>query len=210
MTLLPISTLIELVPLAFHHFDELISVGSDERIWEFHPENRSKDHLHRMFLENVLLGVHNHTQLAFVVRYKLEGRIIGLARFFHINLYDYTVEMGTWLTPDAWGKGINLDLKYTLLRHLFEQMAMQRVQFRTDVLNMRSQMALHKLGAQLEGRIRKERIRWTGAYRDVYIFSILREEWDTIKVRLEAKLMQEPSFNSITDTLMTPCPADQS
>jgi len=63
-----------------------------------------------------------------------------------------------------------------------------RVQFRVDTRNARSQAAVLKWGAVKEGILRRDRLTWTGYIRDTVYFSILDNEWPTVKERLERRL----------------------
>jgi N-acetyltransferase len=168
-------------------------VGKAQSIWEFHPENRSVPKQHLISLIETLTAVEQKKQFAFTVFDKEDNSILGLARIFQIDWAHKTVEIGTWLSPNAWGAGFNTEIKYLLLHFCFEELKMFRVQFKTDVLNVRSQRALEKLGASMEGCIRKERITWKGTPRDVHIYSIIDDEWSMIKSRLEARFSTRPS-----------------
>ena len=52
-----------------------------------------------------------------------------------------------------------------------------RIEFRVDARNARSQAAMAKLGAVREGIRRADTITWTGHVRDTVLFSILSNEW---------------------------------
>jgi N-acetyltransferase len=86
------------------------------------------------------------------------------------------VEIGTsFLHPDVRGGPINPEAKFLMLEHAFTSGA-ERVQFRVDTRNRRSQVAVAKLGAVREGVLRRDRLTWAGYIRDTVYFSILREE----------------------------------
>lgn len=75
-----------------------------------------------------------------------------------------------------------------LLQYAFEELNCVRVQFTTDVLNEKSQNAILRLGAQKEGVVRNERIMPNGRKRNSVRFSIIDEEWPSIKDNLIKKL----------------------
>jgi RimJ/RimL family protein N-acetyltransferase len=54
---------------------------------------------------------------------------------------------------------------------------MNRVVLQTDELNYRSRRAIEKLGAKLDGVLRKDKITWNGRVRSSAVYSILRSEW---------------------------------
>ena len=98
------------------------------------------------------------------------------------------LELGTMLFKPFWGSPANKEAKYLLLRHAFEVLRAERVQFKVDLRNERSQRALEALGAVREGVLRKNRRLPDGAFRDDVVYSVLKEEWPGVKARLEARL----------------------
>ncbi|TBH17583.1 GNAT family N-acetyltransferase [Thermus thermamylovorans] len=102
------------------------------------------------------------------------------------------LEIGTMLFRPFWGTPANKEAKYLLLRHAFEVLGAERVQFRVDRRNERSQRALESLGAVREGVLRKNRRLPDGTFRDDVVFSLLREEWPGVRDRLEERLYGGP------------------
>ena len=82
---------------------------------------------------------------------------------------------------------MNPACKHLLLGYAFACGA-NRVQFAVDALNTRSRAAMTKLGAIEEGILRRARITWTGRVFDRVIFSVLAEEWPTVRAILEQQL----------------------
>jgi RimJ/RimL family protein N-acetyltransferase len=62
------------------------------------------------------------------------------------------------------------------------------VVYRVDAINARSRAAVLKLGAVEEALLRQDRVTWTGRIRDTVIFSILADEWPTVRDRLDRRL----------------------
>ncbi|GGM93111.1 alanine acetyltransferase [Thermus composti] len=102
------------------------------------------------------------------------------------------LEIGTMLFKPFWGSPANKEAKYLLLRHAFEVLGAERVQFKVDLRNQRSQRALEALGAVREGVLRKNRRLPDGTFRDDVVYSVLKEEWPGVKARLEARLYGVP------------------
>jgi len=75
-----------------------------------------------------------------------------------------------------------------MLRHAFEVMNCVRVQFTTDEINHKSRAAILRLGALQEGIVRHERIMPDGRKRNSVRFSIIDDEWPTVRQALEARL----------------------
>ena len=72
-------------------------------------------------------------------------------------------------------------MKFLMLSHVFEQMDFEKVEFRIDERNVRSRKAVEKLGATLEGILRKNVITKSDFRRSSCCYGILKEEWNTIK-----------------------------
>jgi N-acetyltransferase len=118
-----------------------------------------------------------------------EGQIIGSTRYLDILPEHKSLEIGsTWYHPDSWRTRVNTECKYLLLQHVFENWMFRRVQLKTDSRNLRSQKAIQRIGAVKEGTLRKDRKISGGYVRDTVFFSILNNEWETVKAELEAKL----------------------
>jgi RimJ/RimL family protein N-acetyltransferase len=83
------------------------------------------------------------------------------------------------------------------LRHAFETWNLRRVQIKTDSRNLRSQTAIERIGAVKEGTLRKDRKIAGGYVRDTVFYSILQDEWETVKMELTSKLGETSNFRSI-------------
>ena len=75
-----------------------------------------------------------------------------------------------------------------LLSHAFDDCGLGRVKIQTDAINSRSQAAIARLGATREGLLRRHVRRADGSFRDTVVFSVVREEWPTIRAGLQARL----------------------
>ena len=57
-------------------------------------------------------------------------------------------------------------------------------------MNRQSRAAVEKLGAKLDGVLRRHKILANGLVRDTCVYSILHDEWPEVKVGLEARLQR--------------------
>ena len=64
----------------------------------------------------------------------------------------------------------------------------ERIMLKTDVANERSSKAIARLGASKEGVLRHHMKRPDGSWRDSVVFSILLDEWPSVKDKLETAL----------------------
>jgi RimJ/RimL family protein N-acetyltransferase len=75
-----------------------------------------------------------------------------------------------------------------MLTHAFDRMDCIRVELRTDVLNTKSRNAIARLGAKEEGILRHHMILPDGRLIDWVYYSVLRDEWPSVRAGLEQKL----------------------
>ena len=116
------------------------------------------------------------------------GEPIGSTRLLDVRPADRQVEIGsTFLGRAYWRTPANTESKYLFLRHCFETLGCMRVALKTDGRNVRSQDAIARLGAVREGVLRRDR-NVRGYQRDTVYFSVLDDEWPSVKARLEARL----------------------
>lgn len=178
-------------PLEEAHFDELLQVAKDARIWEFYSRNVADDEVLMSFLNEGLRLKEQRTQYPFTVFNKDTNKVIGTTRLGDIQQLHHTLEIGwTWYVPEVWGKGYNEECKLLLLTHCFEQMEAIRVQLKTSHINRRSQQAIQRIGATFEGVLRNHMINPDGSLRDTYMYSIIKEEWPDRKEKLR-QMMNE-------------------
>lgn len=86
-------------------------------------------------------------------------------------------EIGVNLRPDARGRGHGTDAQRSLVRYLFENTQVNRVQAGTELDNTAEQRALEKAGFTREGVLRGYAFR-AGRWRDCVLYSVLRAEVD--------------------------------
>ena len=83
---------------------------------------------------------------------------------------------------------LNTSCKLLLLTHAFEELKLNRVEFKTDSLNARSRTAIARIGAVEEGIFRNHVIQPDGRLRHSVYFSIINEQWPDVKTRLLERL----------------------
>ena len=119
------------------------------------------------------------------------GTVVGTTSFLEVSPIDARLEIGfTLYTPSVWGTAVNPECKLLLMTWAFEEAGMGRVQLKTDIRNARSQAAIAKLGARVEGVLRRYQRRQDGSVRDTVVFSVMAEEWPAVKAGLQRRLGQ--------------------
>src|ERR1700757_1988534 len=168
-----------LEPLEPRHEEALWDVAQDERTWRLMKVrgHESREVFHEWF-EAVELGVAHF----------FDTKLVGHTSFLNDRPGDRVVEIGnTWLRPEAWGTGANTEAKYLLMRHAFEDEGYLRVEFKTDAVNALPRAALPALLAELGGVFRKHMLVRGGELRDSAWYSVIDDDWPTVKAALEAR-----------------------
>jgi RimJ/RimL family protein N-acetyltransferase len=70
-----------------------------------------------------------------------------------------------------------------MLKYAFETIDFERVEIKTDVLNLPARKALLRIGATEEGVLRSHTLMTHGRRRDTIYYSFLKSEWEAIKIR---------------------------
>lgn len=183
---------VRLVPLENSHFESLLEIGKQEKIWEYMSINGSDSERLRLHLQSAILKRATGEQYPFTVVDRKTGKVIGSTFFHNIFPEHRKLEIGwTWYDPAYWRTGYNRECKLLLLTHCFEHMKTVRVQFQADENNHRSRTAILGIGATFEGILRKERIRANGAYRNTVMYSIIEDEWPAARTLLQKSLAAE-------------------
>ena len=119
------------------------------------------------------------------------GEIVGTTSYLDVSVNDARLEIGsTMYAPGEWGSPLNPTCKYLLMGHAFEVLGMGRVQLKTDIRNLRSRSAIERLGARSEGILRRYQRRTDGTVRDTVMYSVIAEEWSTVRDGLLARIGQ--------------------
>lgn len=120
------------------------------------------------------------------------GTVVGTSSYLDVSVHDARLEIGaTAYTPAVWGNRVNAEVKLMLLAQAFEVLLVGRVQLKTDVRNVRSQLAVARLGARYEGTLRRYQRRTDRTVRDTALFSVLAEEWPSVRSGLRARLRDQ-------------------
>ena len=116
-------------------------------------------------------------------------RVVGTTRFYDINPDVPTLAIGyTFHAASVWRTHVNTANKRLLLGHAFDTLGVQSVYFHTSHLNLRSQAAIERLGAQRDGVLRAHKRHKDGSLRDTVVYSITAAEWPAVREHLDARL----------------------
>lgn len=154
-----------------------------------------KDHLNIVdMLKKQLNAYQNLKNYPFV--YYVNDEVAGISRFLNIDATHKCLEIGgTWIAPKWRRTFINTKVKYILLKYCFEKLNTERVEFRVNEKNFQSQMAVLRIGAIFEAKLRNRTIPPLTQPAAMHCYSVIRSEWAKTKERLE-QLMQNKSVQT--------------
>jgi len=135
-----------LQPLAVGDFEDLYAVASDPAIWAQHPnQDRWKKDVFANFFQGAIQSLG-----AFKIVDKVSGEILGCTRFYDYEEQANRILIGyTFYAVKCWGKGINHAVKSKMLDYAFQYV--EQVHFHVGAGNIRSQIAMERLGASKVG-----------------------------------------------------------
>lgn len=180
---------VTLRPLTLSHIDGLTDAVKDGELWKLWYTSAPEPQKVRSYVEKALMDFEKDKSLPFVVVKIDSNQIVGTTRFMNADSINRRVEIGTtWYSKSFHRTGINTQCKYMLLEYAFETLNCIAVEFRTHWHNMQSRNAIAGLGAKQDGVLRNHIIDKTGNLRDTVVYSILNNEWNTVKQSLEFKV----------------------
>lgn len=170
-------------PLSPDDEAELQLIANDESLWIYGISDLSEPGELKKYILNALSERDNGTCAVWVVIDKKTNRIAGCTRLADISWKDERGQIGwTWIGHDFQGSGLNKDMKFLILNYGFDKLGLNRIEFKADERNHKSRQALIGIGATREGVLREHMKLHTGYIRNTVIYSILKSEWDTIKM----------------------------
>ncbi|MGL6268304.1 MAG: GNAT family N-acetyltransferase [Chitinophagaceae bacterium] len=180
-------------PLNTTDYENLLHFSLNEpELWKFSLVSGSSATGLNKYIQSAIDGRKEEKEYPFIVFDKQNNRFAGSTRFYDIQLLQKTLQLGyTWYGKDFQGSGLNKHCKFLLLSFAFEEMGLERVEFRADNLNKRSIAAMKSIGCIEEGVLRSNSVKQDGLRRDSIVLSILKGEWeDGVRQRLLTAMKQ--------------------
>lgn len=126
--------------------------------------------------------------LHFVVVDRASGLARGMAALMRIAPEHAVIEVGSiWYAPAVQRTALPTEAMYLLFRHVFDDLAYRRLEWKCNDLNEASKRAARRLGFSDEGLFRQHMI-VKGRSRDTAWFSLLDSEWPAVRTAMEAWL----------------------
>jgi RimJ/RimL family protein N-acetyltransferase len=165
--------------------EPLRAIALDPQIWRYFVMRVSTDAEFDAFFDLGLADANAGRRVVYVITDKRTDRVAGSMSFCNIAEPDGRLEIGwSWLGRDFQGSGLNRWAKFLMLQHAFERLGAERVEFKTDALNVQARHGLCNIGAREEGTLRSFNPMPDGRRRDAVYYSVLLAEWADVRSQL--------------------------
>jgi len=178
-----------LEPLNLEHAEGLKLATRDGELWKlWYTRIPAPDEVDA-YIGHALESFDAGYALAFAVRDKESGEILGSTRYCHVDAANQRLEIGyTWYAARAQRTAVNTECKLLLWTQAFDVLNAIDVEFRTHWHNQASRAAIARIGEKYNDVPRNHKHMAKGTYRDTVVFSIINAEWPTVRKSLEFSL----------------------
>jgi RimJ/RimL family protein N-acetyltransferase len=123
-----------------------------------------------------------------------ETEVLGMTNFMNVEPANKMIEIGgTWINKKYQRSFVNTETKFALLQYAFENLKLNRVEFRIDSENIASQRAVQRLGFHFDGLMSRHKINANGDTRDYVFYSVTDQSWPQIKSHIQ-HLLEKSKF----------------
>jgi N-acetyltransferase len=192
-------THVQLEQLRVEFAEQLVDAAQQDRSsygWTYVPETLEAM---RRYIAGLLDDQAAGAAVPFAQRRIHDGALVGCTRYLRLEwwagnpLPDEVEVGGTWLAAAAQRTPINTEAKLLLLSNAFDGWNVHRVSICTDSRNMKSRIAIERIGATFEGILRSHRGANTPdeantTARDTAVYSVIRPDWPAVRNALATKL----------------------
>jgi len=177
------STKLELKKIEDRHLQKLFEIYDNKKVFEFcgiipkhnlQTVGKMIGHFDRDYQKKsrVKWGIFQKSQ---------NDTLVGIIEAMDFNQKVDMVTIGYYLAEAYWGKGIATEAVHILVKFLFEEVAINRIQAEVMPLNEPSKKVLLKNGFLKEGLLRQSSL-WSGkGIVDLEIYGYLKEEYNACK-----------------------------
>ncbi|MFG6687464.1 GNAT family N-acetyltransferase [Mariniflexile sp. HNIBRBA6329] len=173
---------VKLSILDLSNYKHLLDIARQPNLVQYSPSKIDTPDDLKEYTEDAVNCFYHKTAIPFIIFDKQTNTYAGSTRFGLINWKNKVLHIGwTWIGTQFQGTGLNKHMKFLMLEYAFETLNFDKVEFRVDERNIISRKAVEKLGAKLEGILRKDTLMLGGFKRSTCCYGILKDEWDGIK-----------------------------
>jgi RimJ/RimL family protein N-acetyltransferase len=186
------SAKVRLRPLDITDQEHLTQFALSQNIWTYFALKMSDLTSITNYIEDALEQRASRLRYTFIIEDPVTKTIMGSTAFGNFSKNDNRIEFGwSWIGKEFQGTGVNMHVKFLLSEFAFTILDLERIEAKTDVLNLRARKALIKIGMTEEGILRSHTLMPDGRRRDTIFYSILKDEWPS----LQARNFQDFDFN---------------
>lgn len=179
-------------PIAETDMETFHQLAQDEGMWQYFSLNLADLNQLKTWMNMAFQDIQMNTRRAFTIIEKSSGNIAGSMSMGNISLHDLRFEIGwSWLGKSFRSTGVNRHSKYAMMRYGFEEQKLERIEFKTDVLNQRARKGLENIGGKEEGVLRSHMTMWNNRRRDSIYYSVLKNEWPQLKASIFKEIDKE-------------------
>lgn len=176
---------VKLTLLDLSNYEHVAAIAGEKDLIYYSPSAISTPEKLKAYVQQAVDCYYQKTAIPFIIYDKKKQAYAGCTRFGLIHYKNKVLHIGwTWIGTDFQGSGLNTQMKFLMLRYAFETLDFDKVEFRIDERNIKSRKAVEKIGATLEGILRKDTLMLDGFKRSTCCYGILKEEWPAIKASL--------------------------
>lgn len=176
---------VKLSLLDLSNYEHLLHIAQEKDLIFYSPSDISTPEKLKAYVQTAVDGFYHKTIIPFIIYDKEKQAYAGSTRFGLINWKNKVLHIGwTWIGHNYQGTGLNAKMKFLMLQYAFEDLDFDKVEFRIDERNLKSRRAVEKIGATLEGILRKDTLMKDGFKRSTCCYGILKEEWPQIRATI--------------------------
>ena len=208
-----------LEPLELTHVRPLLEAATESRSTYALTNVPGDEASMRAYVELVLAQRDQGVALPFATVNAAHARVVGTTRFLNVEYWTWRGERtppvptvnfdaaeesaGRGSPPARSAPAINTEAKLLMLVDTFETWNLRRVNLKTDARNLRSRLAIERLGARLDGVLPAHMPAADGGVRDTAMYSLLAYEWSATKAALERRLSARRGTTGIRAAVRT-------
>ena len=121
----------------------------------------------------------------FFIVLKSEKKVIGGISVRNVDLFQGTADIGYWLAEPYWRCGYGTESAKAILDFAFNKLKVRKIKIPIYTKNEASNALAKKLGAKLEGTLRKHcKVKCDGKIHDQNVYGLFKNEWAKARKRL--------------------------
>ncbi len=106
----------------------------------------------------------------------LKNKIVGVISIYHIDKKHKFATIGYLINGESQNKGIMTEVCFTIIKYIYNNLPINRIEAQVFVKNIASIKILEKLGFQKEGKLRQN-FMINNKLEDSFMYSVLKNEW---------------------------------